>query len=174
MTLSCIAFEHRLSNCDTNSKSLGVVRLLNHLLFPVPAGSSEGNFGDTIDISVDVIHLVPVASVVFPAATTVTTLAQHGEAIRGIQEHFLWVPIYEELTALRFKVDIGEAENALLRATIRTMEVIETVTRNHERLAHIEIALQFASVKRDPPVRTERTTEASKIFMTSQYRIANR
>ncbi|GJV69013.1 hypothetical protein Tco_1484522 [Tanacetum coccineum] len=135
---------------------------------PVPAGSSEGNFGDTIDISVDVIHLVPVASVVFPAATIVTTLAQHGEAIRGIQENFLGVPIYEELTALRFKVDIGEAENALLRATIRTMEVIETVTRNHERLAHIEIERQLASVKES--YRQDREDfRKLKDFMTSQY-----
>ncbi|GJS55315.1 hypothetical protein Tco_0628677 [Tanacetum coccineum] len=129
---------------------------------PVPAGSSEGNFEDTMDISVDVIHLVPVASVVFLAATVVTTLAQHGEAIRGIQEHFLGVPIYEDLTVLRFKVDIGEVENALLRATIRTMEVIETVTRNHETTAILWIDAFSCSV-RSPTVRTERTSGSSKI-----------
>ncbi|GKG44082.1 hypothetical protein Tco_0483175, partial [Tanacetum coccineum] len=60
---------------------------------PVPVDSFEGNFRDTIDIGVDVIHLVPAASIVFPAATVVMTLAQHGEAIRGIQEHLLGVPI---------------------------------------------------------------------------------
>ncbi|GKF55678.1 hypothetical protein Tco_0166018, partial [Tanacetum coccineum] len=32
-------------------------------------------------------------------------------------------------------------------ATIRTMEAIETVTRNHERLARIEIERQLASVQ---------------------------
>ncbi|GKE66426.1 hypothetical protein Tco_1520587 [Tanacetum coccineum] len=106
---------------------------------PVPVDSSEGNFGDTIDIGVDVIHPVPVALVVFPAATVVMTLAQHEEVIRGIQEHLLVVPIQEELTDLRFRVDVAEAENASLRATIRTMEAIETVTRNHERLARIKI-----------------------------------
>nr|GEX63710.1 hypothetical protein [Tanacetum cinerariifolium] len=30
---------------------------------PIPADSSEGNFGDTIDIDVDVIHPVPIALV---------------------------------------------------------------------------------------------------------------
>ncbi|GKE82168.1 hypothetical protein Tco_1552168, partial [Tanacetum coccineum] len=74
---------------------------------PVVADSSEGNFGDTIDI--------------------------------GVDEHLLGVPIQEELTALRNRVDIVEAENASLRPTIKTMEAIETVTRNHERLARIEI-----------------------------------
>ncbi|GJU45700.1 putative reverse transcriptase domain-containing protein [Tanacetum coccineum] len=39
----------------------------------------------------------------------------------GIQEHLLGVPIHEELTALRFRVDIAEAENASLRARIRTI-----------------------------------------------------
>nr|GEY02456.1 retrovirus-related Pol polyprotein from transposon TNT 1-94 [Tanacetum cinerariifolium] len=73
---------------------------------PVLADSSEGNFIDTIDIGVDVIHPVPIASIAFPAATTVMTLALHKEAILGIQEHLLGVPILEELTALRFRVDV--------------------------------------------------------------------
>ncbi|GKE02958.1 hypothetical protein Tco_1390941, partial [Tanacetum coccineum] len=82
----------------------------------VLADSFKGNFVDTIDIGVDVIHLVPIASV-------------------------------EELTALRDRVDIVEAENASLRATIRTMEAVETVICNHERLARIEIERQLASVQ---------------------------
>nr|GEW46949.1 hypothetical protein [Tanacetum cinerariifolium] len=94
-----------------------------------------GNFRDTIDIGLDVIHPVPVASVIFPAATVVMTLAQHEEVIRGIHEHFQGVPIQEELTALRNRVDIVEAENASLLAMIRTMEAVETITQNHERLA---------------------------------------
>ncbi|GKD44269.1 hypothetical protein Tco_1268914, partial [Tanacetum coccineum] len=116
------------------------------LLF-LSGDSSKGNFKDTIEISVDVIHPVPVSSVVFPAATVVMTLAQHEEAIWGIQEHLLGVPIQEELTTLRNRVDIVEAENASLCATIRTMEAIETVTRNHERLARIEIERQLALVQ---------------------------
>ncbi|GKF10672.1 hypothetical protein Tco_0048598, partial [Tanacetum coccineum] len=35
----------------------------------VVADSFDGNFGDTINIGVDVIHPVPVALVAFPAAT---------------------------------------------------------------------------------------------------------
>nr|GEX11667.1 hypothetical protein [Tanacetum cinerariifolium] len=78
--------------------------------------------------------------------TMVMTVAQQEEAIRGIQEHLLGVPIQEELTALRNRVDIVEAENASLRATIRTMKAIETVTLNHERFARIQIERQLASV----------------------------
>ncbi|GKA84686.1 reverse transcriptase domain-containing protein [Tanacetum coccineum] len=74
----------------------------------VAADSSEGNFRDTIDIGVEVIHPVLVASVVFPAATLVMTLAQHEEAIHGINEHLLGVPIQEDLTALRNRVDIRQ------------------------------------------------------------------
>ncbi|GJU91817.1 hypothetical protein Tco_1304240 [Tanacetum coccineum] len=75
------------------------------------------------------------------------TLAQHEEAIRGIQGHLLGVPIQEELPALRFKLDIAEAENASLRARIKTMEAVEKVTRNHERLACIGIEQQLAAVQ---------------------------
>nr|GFB77747.1 hypothetical protein [Tanacetum cinerariifolium] len=114
---------------------------------PAPADSSEGNFRDAIDIGMDVIHTVPVALVTFPVVTVVMTLAKHEEAIRGIQEHLLEVSIQEELTALRFRVDVVEAEIASLRSTIRTMKAIETVTRNHERLARIEIERQLSSVQ---------------------------
>nr|GFD33713.1 hypothetical protein [Tanacetum cinerariifolium] len=34
----------------------------------------------------------------------------------------------EDLTALRFRVDIAEAENALVRARIKTIEAIEKIT----------------------------------------------
>ncbi|GKB08587.1 hypothetical protein Tco_0836899 [Tanacetum coccineum] len=112
----------------------------------VYADSFEGSFRDTIDIGVDLIHPVPVAPVVLPAATVVMTLAQHGEAIQGIQEHLLEVPIQEVLTALRNRLDIIEADNASLCATIRTMKAVEMVTHNHERLARIEIERQLASV----------------------------
>ncbi|GJT04620.1 reverse transcriptase domain-containing protein [Tanacetum coccineum] len=58
--------------------------------------SAEENLGDPIDIRVDIIHPEPVAAVAFPAAAIVRTQAQHGEAIRGIQEHLLGVPTQEE------------------------------------------------------------------------------
>ncbi|GJY10217.1 hypothetical protein Tco_0378402 [Tanacetum coccineum] len=135
---------------------------------PVSAYSFEGSFGDTINIGVDVIHSVPVTSVVFPAATVVRTLPQHGEAIRGIQEHLLGVPIQEELTTLRFRVEVAEAENASMCATIRTMEAIETVTHNHERLARIEIEHQLALVQ-ESHRQDQEDFKKLKDFMTSQY-----
>ncbi|GJW58629.1 hypothetical protein Tco_0105360 [Tanacetum coccineum] len=66
--------------------------------------------------------------------------SQHGEAIRCIQEHLIGVPIQEELTALRFRADITEAENASLRARIKTTEAIEKITRNRERQARTNLA----------------------------------
>ncbi|GJX36211.1 putative reverse transcriptase domain-containing protein [Tanacetum coccineum] len=109
--------------------------------------SAEENLADPIDIRVDVIHPEPVAAVAFPAAAIVRTQAQHGEAIRGIQEHLLGVPIQEELTALRFRADIAEAENASLRAKIKTTEAIEKITRNCERQARVKIEQQLAAVQ---------------------------
>nr|GEW39703.1 hypothetical protein [Tanacetum cinerariifolium] len=60
---------------------------------------AEENLGDPIDIRMDIIHPEPVAAVAFPVAAVVRTQAQHGEAIRGIQEQLLGVSIQEELTA---------------------------------------------------------------------------
>ncbi|GJY11869.1 hypothetical protein Tco_0381178 [Tanacetum coccineum] len=108
---------------------------------------AEEKLGDPIDIKMDIIHPEPVAIVAFPAAAVVRTQAQHGEAIRGIHEHLLGVPIQEELTALRFRVDIAEAENASLRARIKTTKEIEKITRNRERQARIKIEQQLAAVQ---------------------------
>nr|GEU71274.1 DUF3741-associated sequence motif protein [Tanacetum cinerariifolium] len=95
--------------------------------------SVEENLGDPIDIKVDIVNPEPVAAVSFPASSVVRTQAQHAKAIRGIQEHLLGVPIQEELTSLRFRVDIANTENASLRARIKTMEAIEKITRNREK-----------------------------------------
>nr|GEW60268.1 hypothetical protein [Tanacetum cinerariifolium] len=111
---------------------------------PVPA---EENLGDPIDIRVDIIHPKPVVVVAFPAAVVVRTQAQHGEAIRGINEHLLRVPIQEELTVLRFRVGITEAENASLHARIKTTEAIEKITRNRKRQGRIKIEQQLAAVQ---------------------------
>ncbi|GKE80425.1 hypothetical protein Tco_1550425, partial [Tanacetum coccineum] len=101
--------------------------------------SAKENLRDPIDIRVDIIYPEPVATVAFPAATVVRTQAQHGEAIQGIQEHLLGVPIQEEPTTLRFRVDIAEAENASLRARIKSTEAIEKITRNRERQVRIKM-----------------------------------
>ncbi|GKE25203.1 hypothetical protein Tco_1436715, partial [Tanacetum coccineum] len=102
-----------------------------------------GFLGDPIEIRVDVVHPAPVVAVSFPAAT-------------------------EELTALRFRVDITEVENASLSATIRTMEAIEMVTRNHERLARIKIECQLASVQESHRQDREDFRKL-KEFVTSQF-----
>nr|GEZ11929.1 hypothetical protein [Tanacetum cinerariifolium] len=83
--------------------------------------STEENLGDPIDIRMDIIHPKPVAAVAFPATSV-------------------------ELTALRFSVDIAEAENASLRARIKTTKAIEKITHKRERQARVEIEQQLATV----------------------------
>nr|GEU63930.1 hypothetical protein [Tanacetum cinerariifolium] len=109
--------------------------------------SAEEHLEDPIDIRMDIIHPEPDAAVAFPAEAVVRTQAQHGEAIQGIQEQLLGVPIQEELTALRFRVDIAEAENASLHARIKTTEAIEKITHKRERQARVEIEQQLATVQ---------------------------
>nr|GEV35585.1 putative reverse transcriptase domain-containing protein [Tanacetum cinerariifolium] len=57
------------------------------------------------------------------------------------------IDIMEELTALRFMVDITEAENASLRARIKTTEVVEKITHNRERHIRIKMEQQFVPVQ---------------------------
>ncbi|GJZ23645.1 hypothetical protein Tco_0561104 [Tanacetum coccineum] len=114
---------------------------------PVSADSSEGNFGDDINIGLDVVHPVPVTADAFPAVTIVAILANHGEAIRGIHEYLQGVPIEEEMSTLRFRMGMAEAENTSMRGKIRTMEAIKTVTRIQERRTRREMERQLASVQ---------------------------
>ncbi|GJY02176.1 hypothetical protein Tco_0360328 [Tanacetum coccineum] len=103
------------------SRSTDVMVVMAALTIPV---SAEENLGVPIDIRVDIIYLEPVVVVAFPAAAV------------------------EELTALRFRVDIAEAENTSLRARIKTMEAIEKITRNRERQARIRIEQQLAALSK--------------------------
>nr|GEZ65126.1 hypothetical protein [Tanacetum cinerariifolium] len=100
---------------------------------PISANSSEGKFRDAIDIGLDVDHPVPVATDAFTVVTIVTILASHGEAIRGIHEYLQRVPIEEEMSTLRFRMGMAEAENASLRGKIKTMKAIKTITCSQER-----------------------------------------
>nr|GEW17349.1 hypothetical protein [Tanacetum cinerariifolium] len=125
---------------------------------PAISVSVEENLGDPIDIRMNIIHPEPIAAVAFPAAAVVSTQAQQGEAIRGIQEQLLGVPIQEKLTTLRFRVDIAEAENASLRARIKTTETIEKITRKRERHARVEIEQQLASVRTEIILRSSRSS----------------
>ncbi|GKA33349.1 hypothetical protein Tco_0719716 [Tanacetum coccineum] len=102
-------------------------------IFPTSVASSEESHDDTVDIGVDRVHPVPVAEVVFPAATVIATLDIHGGAIRGIYEHLQRVPVDEDVIALRFKVEIVESENTSLLGRIKTLEAINTLTRDQEK-----------------------------------------
>nr|GEZ05424.1 hypothetical protein [Tanacetum cinerariifolium]GEZ40054.1 hypothetical protein [Tanacetum cinerariifolium] len=113
---------------------------------PVSVDSSEGNFGDAIDIGSDVDHPVPIAVDAFPTVTIVTILASHREAIRDIHEYLQGVPIEEEMSTLRFRMGIAETKNASLRGKIRTIEAIEMITRSQEMRTHMEMERQLASV----------------------------
>ncbi|GKD37781.1 hypothetical protein Tco_1257988 [Tanacetum coccineum] len=50
-----------------------------------------------------------------------------------------WVPIEEEMSTLRFRMGMVEAENASLSGKTKTMEAIETVTRSQEKMARMEM-----------------------------------
>nr|GEV29192.1 hypothetical protein [Tanacetum cinerariifolium] len=84
--------------------------------------STEENLEDPIDIMIDIIHPEPIGAVAFLAAAV------------------------EELTSLRFKVDITKAENASLHARINTMKAIEKITHNRERQVRIKMEQQLATV----------------------------
>ncbi|GKA43265.1 hypothetical protein Tco_0735989 [Tanacetum coccineum] len=121
----------------------GHVRTLGH--DAAYAMTWEMNLGDPIDIRVDIVHPAPVD--VFPAATVVRILAQHGEAIRGIHGHLQGVPINEEMSALRFRMRMVKEENASLRGKIKTMEATDTITRRQEKRARMKLERQLASVQ---------------------------
>nr|GEY89720.1 putative reverse transcriptase domain-containing protein [Tanacetum cinerariifolium] len=111
----------------------------NNSLFQIMATpaipvSAEENIGDPINFRMDIIHLDPIAAVAFPVAAV--------------------------MTALRFRVDIAEAENASLRARIKTTEAIEKITHKRERHIRVEIEQQL-TVFRSPNVRTKRISRSS-------------
>nr|GFB94294.1 reverse transcriptase domain-containing protein [Tanacetum cinerariifolium] len=85
--------------------------------------SAKKNLGDPIEIRVDIVY--PAPADVFPAAIVVRTLAQHGEAIRGIHGYLQGVPINEEINALRFRMGMAEEENAFLRGIVGLSQWVE-------------------------------------------------
>ncbi|GJQ96882.1 hypothetical protein Tco_0008021 [Tanacetum coccineum] len=125
----------------------------------------ENNLEDPIDIKVDTVHPAPVD--VFPAATVVRTLAQHGEAIRGIHGHLQGVPINEEMSVLRFRMGMSEEENASLRGRIKTMEATNTITRRQEKRARMELERQLASIQESQRQDQENFKKLQE-FVTSQ------
>nr|GFC64751.1 hypothetical protein [Tanacetum cinerariifolium] len=108
----------------------------------IPVSAKE-NLGDSIDIRMDIIHPDP--------------------------EQLLRVPIQEELTALRFRVDIVEPENASLRARIKTMKAIEKITRKRERQGRLEIEQQLVAVQESQRQDRENFRKLKEL-VTSQFR----
>nr|GEV14553.1 copia protein [Tanacetum cinerariifolium] len=103
--------------------------LSNFLVMDAPSLPvfAEKNLGDPIEIRVDIVH--PAPTDVFPAAFVVRTLAQHGEAIRGIHRYLQGVPINEEMNALTFRMGMAKEENASLRAVQAMID--QTLLRNN-------------------------------------------
>ncbi|GKE46803.1 hypothetical protein Tco_1478061 [Tanacetum coccineum] len=120
---SCIPSRLHASCMVSFKDDLYKLLLVQVMVVPTIPVSAEEDLGDPIDIRVDIIHPEPIIAVAFPAAAV------------------------EELTALRFRVDIAEAENASLRARIKTTEAFEKITRNRERQVRIKMEQQLAAVQ---------------------------
>nr|GEW25206.1 hypothetical protein [Tanacetum cinerariifolium] len=121
---SCVSSNSKvtmISSMVSYKDDLYKLLLVQVMATPAILVSAEENLGDHIDIRMDIIYPEPVAAVAFPAPAV-------------------------ELTALRFRVDIAEAENASLRARIKTTEAIEKITHKRERHARVEIEQQLAAV----------------------------
>ncbi|GJW74158.1 hypothetical protein Tco_0133528 [Tanacetum coccineum] len=101
----------------------------------IPVTADE-NLGDPIDIRVDIIHPEPVVTVAFSAAAV-------------------------DISALRFRMGMVEAENASLCGKIKTIEAIEMVTRSQEKRARMEMERQLIQF-RSHGDRTERTSGSSR------------
>nr|GEW68706.1 hypothetical protein [Tanacetum cinerariifolium] len=159
---SCLLFILHVSCVVSYKNDLYKLLLVHVMAAPTILVSAEENLGDPIDIRVDIIHPEPVAAVAFPAA------GGGGGAIRGIHEQLLGVPIQEELTALRFWVEIVETENASLRARIKTTEAIEKITHNRERQARVKIEQQLATVQ-ESQHQDQEDFRKLKELVTSQF-----
>nr|GFD09384.1 hypothetical protein [Tanacetum cinerariifolium] len=66
------------------------------------------------------------------------------------------------------RVDIAEAENASLRARIKTTEAIEKITHKRERQARVEIEQQLAAVQ-ESQRQDQENFKKPKELMTSQF-----
>nr|GEZ55422.1 hypothetical protein [Tanacetum cinerariifolium] len=118
--------------------------------------SAKKNLGDPIKIRVDIVH--PTLADVFLAATVVRTLAQHGEAIRGIHRHLQGVPINEEMNSLRFRIGMAEEENASLRGSIKTIEVIVIMPTTRQG-ANVVMNLEAVQAMIDQTLLRNKTTD---------------
>nr|GEX38975.1 reverse transcriptase domain-containing protein [Tanacetum cinerariifolium] len=127
---------------DTNLESTCASRVRTFILFPIDKPGNNASYSASLFVLLKFrwrayLYYAPLG----PMSTrrALKPLLFDAPSVRSVQEHLLGVPIQEDLTALRNRVDIVEVENASLCAMIRTMEAIKTITHNHDRLARIEI-----------------------------------
>ncbi|GJR17820.1 hypothetical protein Tco_0966347 [Tanacetum coccineum] len=90
--------------------------------------------------------LIPLREILEMRLTLVWMLSTQYPSLQ-FHEHLQGVPIKEDMSTLRFRMGMAEAESASLCGKIRTMEAIETVTHSQERRACIELERQLASVQ---------------------------
>ncbi|GJV43032.1 hypothetical protein Tco_1427568 [Tanacetum coccineum] len=130
---------------------------------PDVADSSEGNFGDDIDIGLDVVYPVPVTIDAFPAVTIVAILASHGEAIQGIHEYLQGVLIEEEMSTLSKLVEFvkchwnSNVEGHNMFKVVSNMKALKKPLRKllhdhgnlHERVNKLRIELDVVQKELD-------------------------
>ncbi|GJU70530.1 hypothetical protein Tco_1256789 [Tanacetum coccineum] len=90
-------------------------------LFPVFVDSSEESFRDTIEIGVDVTHPVPITSAVFPAATMVIRLAQHGR--RNRDERQTRIEIEHQLALVQKELTQSRISHAQERENFKKLRM---------------------------------------------------
>ncbi|GJW57161.1 hypothetical protein Tco_0103892 [Tanacetum coccineum] len=112
--------------CEPFSNALPIDKLLLVQVMDVPAvsvfvDSSEESFRDTIEIGVDVTHPVPITSAVFPAATMVIRLAQHGR--RNRDERQTRIEIEHQLALVQKELTQSRISHAQERENFKKLRM---------------------------------------------------
>nr|GEZ38874.1 putative reverse transcriptase domain-containing protein [Tanacetum cinerariifolium] len=138
---SCLLFILHVSCMVSYKDDLYKLLLMQVLATPTIHVSTEEHLRDSIDTRMDIIHPEPNTAVAFAAAAVMRTQAQHGKAIRGIQEQLLGVPIQEELIALRFSVNISKARVEIEQQLAAVQESQRQVREKFRKLKELMTSL---------------------------------
>nr|GEW46750.1 reverse transcriptase domain-containing protein [Tanacetum cinerariifolium] len=112
---------------------------------PTTPVSAEENLGDLIDIRMDIIHLEPVAAIIFPTATIVRTLSRHGRAktkginlrarVRSLELVETWLHgIVRDEREARERI---ESQLGLIQEELESLRKKCTMFTDHKSLQHI-------------------------------------